>query len=169
MYNQPFYIPGYSYGSIPGIANSQILRAAAPVTSRAIPSSLGLGASQVARTPGLFGRLSQTVGAIKSLNWGGLINNTSKTLGIINQTIPLVRQVGPMVGNMRSMLKIASVFKDETDVKQPTTNKKETTYNQRKTPTTKTNYQQNNSSYKEKKEDSNNHKFIEESPTFFID
>ena len=73
--------------------------------------------NQVARI-GLFEKLGNTIKGIKSLNWGGFINNTSKTLGIINQTIPLVKQVGPIVGNMRSMIKIASIFKDETE---PTT------------------------------------------------
>ena len=73
----------------------------------------GLRAS---RGLGLFSRIGNSLNAIKALNWGGIINNTSKTLGIINQTIPIVKQVGPMMNNMKSMLKIASIFKDETDV-----------------------------------------------------
>lgn len=94
MYNQPFFIPGYQMSSIP-------LNMA-----RATTSTRGLG---------LFSRLGSAFSGLKKINWGGLINNTSKTLGIINQTIPLVRQVGPMFNNMRSMLKVASIFKDETD------------------------------------------------------
>ncbi len=61
---------------------------------------------------------------IKSINWGGMLGNASKALGVVNQAIPIVKEVGPMMNNMRSMLKIASVFKDETDNKQTT--KKET-------------------------------------------
>ena len=73
------------------------------------------GLSQ-SRGIGLFGRLGNSLNAIKSINWSGIINNTSKTLGIINQSIPIVKQVGPMMHNMKSMLKIASIFKDETDL-----------------------------------------------------
>ena len=83
-----------------------------------------------------------------------MINNTSKTLGIINQSIPIVKQVGPMMNNMKSMLRIASIFKDETD-----TPKRRTPYSN------KTNNSPNNnlSHYS-----SNNQKEETYSPTFFI-
>ena len=97
MYNQPFFIPGYQ--AIPNMMSRGMM----PATF-----------NQVNRI-NLFSRLGNSIKSIKAFNWTGLINNTSKTLGIINQTIPLARQVGPMVGNMRSMIKLASVFKDETD------------------------------------------------------
>lgn len=96
MYNQQFFIPRY-YGSI----NPMMMRSA-------------MGRNIVMRG-GLFSRIAASISNFKNFNWGGLINNTSKTLGIINQTIPLVRQVKPVVSNMRSMIKIASIFKDETD------------------------------------------------------
>ena len=63
---------------------------------------------------GLFSRLGSSFGAIKNINCSNIINNTSKTLGVINQAIPIVKQTGPMLHNMRSMLKVASVFRDET-------------------------------------------------------
>lgn len=66
----------------------------------------------IARNGGLFSRLG---GSVRGINWQGLLNNTSKTLGVINQAIPVVKQVGPMFNNMKSMLRIASLFKDETD------------------------------------------------------
>ena len=66
----------------------------------------------MARNGGLFSRLS---GGMKGINWSGILNGTSKTLGVINQAIPVVKQVGPMFNNMKSMLKVASLFKDETD------------------------------------------------------
>ena len=50
------------------------------------------------------------------------MNNASKTLGVINQAVPLVKQVGPMYNNMRSMLKVASLFKDETSPSVKTNN-----------------------------------------------
>lgn len=64
-----------------------------------------------ARTGGLFHSLR----GLKSINWQGLLSNTSRTLGVINQAVPLVKQIGPMYNNMKSMLKVASLFKDETD------------------------------------------------------
>ena len=54
---------------------------------------------------------------IKNINWQGLLNNASRTLGVVREAIPVVKEVGPMINNMRSMIKIASVFKDETDTK----------------------------------------------------
>ena len=70
-------------------------------------------------------RIGNIFNNIKTFNWTELINNTSKTLGIINQTIPVVKQVGPMFGNMKSMIKLASIFKDETDTIQNNQQKKE--------------------------------------------
>ena len=105
MYNQPFYIPGYYGAAMPNMARGALM------PTRALSGGAALGRG------GLFGRLGNAFGALKAFNWGGLINNTSKTLGIINQTIPLVRQVGPMIGNVRSMMRVASIFKDETDSK----------------------------------------------------
>ena len=57
---------------------------------------------------------------IKNVNWQGILNNASRTLGVVREAIPVVKEVGPMINNMRSMIKIASVFKDETDTKKNT-------------------------------------------------
>lgn len=53
---------------------------------------------------------------IKTFNFGNILNNTSKALGVVREAIPIVKEVGPMFGNMKQILKIASVFKDETDI-----------------------------------------------------
>jgi len=66
------------------------------------------------RGPGLFSSL-RGASLFRGINWGGLLNNAQRALGVVNQAIPLVRQVGPMFNNMKSMLKLASIFKDETD------------------------------------------------------
>lgn len=60
---------------------------------------------------GLFSRLGNT---IKSVNWSGILNGADKTLGVVNQTIPLVRQAKPMFSNMKSMMKLAKAFRNET-------------------------------------------------------
>lgn len=66
---------------------------------------------------GILGKLGLLNSGIKGINWGGLLNNTSKTLGVINQAIPIVKQAGPMLNNMRSMVKLATAFKNETNPK----------------------------------------------------
>lgn len=146
MYNQPFFIPSYYSSAIPNLTRGAML------------ANPALSAGSASRGASLFGKLGNAVGAIKSFNWGGLINNTSKTLGIINQTIPLVRQVGPMVGNMRSMLKIASAFKDETDTS--STNNQNIIKNQPQNT--------NNTTYDNRKEEKIVDYTTNDSPTFFI-
>lgn len=88
---------------------------------RLIPNGLNMIPT---KTGGLFS-------SIKGINWGGLLNNANKTLNVVNQTIPLIRQAGPMLNNMKSMIKLASAFKDETDIKQE--NKKNITSNNEET------------------------------------
>ena len=60
---------------------------------------------------GLFSRIGNT---IKSVNWSGLLNGADRTLGLVNQTIPLVREAKPMFSNMKSMVKLAKAFRNET-------------------------------------------------------
>ena len=112
---------------------------------------MAMGIGQIPRTGGLFSRLGGSIGTLRSFNWPSLLNNASKTLGVINQAIPVVKQIGPMYNNMKSMLKIASLFKDETD---PTPRNNNTTPNN---PT--------NNLEKENTITSNNYS---NSPSFFI-
>ena len=63
---------------------------------------------------GFIGKLGGATSAIRGINWGGLLNNASRTLGVINQAIPVVKQAGPMLNNMKSMIRLASAFKNET-------------------------------------------------------
>lgn len=60
--------------------------------------------------PSLFSRLFKGVAA-GGINWGNLLTNTQKSLGIINQAIPLVYQVKPIVKNAKTMFKIADAIK----------------------------------------------------------
>ena len=145
MFNQPFFVPAYRMSTMP----LNIARVASPTS--------GLG---------LFSRLGSAFSGLKNFNWGGLINNASKTLGVINQTIPLVRQVGPMMSNMRSMLKVASIFKDETDKPINNTVANNTNSNIQNTSNNQRNEQDRIESYpnnKEVKDISYNNQ-----PTFFI-
>lgn len=77
--------------------------------------------------PSLISRLLGRSGAVRaagSFNWGNILSNTQKSLGIINQAIPIVQQVKPMVNNAKSMFKIANILKSDDSINtsyQPTT------------------------------------------------
>ena len=62
--------------------------------------------------------LFQKLGS-RGFNLSSILTNTQKTLGVINQAIPIVKQAGPMVNNMKTMFKLAGAFKDETDKNKP--------------------------------------------------
>lgn len=62
------------------------------------------------RNISLFQRLGR-----RGFNLSSILTNTQKTLGVVNQAIPVVKQVGPMINNMKTMFKLAGAFKDETD------------------------------------------------------
>lgn len=76
---------------------------------------MGMGINAIPKSGGLFSRLFGLGAGARGVNWAGLLNNASKTLGVINQAVPLIKQVGPIYNNMKSMLRVASLFKDETD------------------------------------------------------
>ena len=92
----------------------------------------------------------------RGFSFSNLLNGASKTLGVVRDAIPVVKEIGPMMNNMKSMLKIASVFKDETDTKEK---KEETSSNIN-------NNDQNNNITKEKTDYSYNQS--NNSPNFFL-
>lgn len=59
------------------------------------------------RPQGLFGSLR---GLTRGVSLGGFLDGAQKTLGVINQAIPIVQQVGPMITNARTMFRIADVI-----------------------------------------------------------
>lgn len=63
--------------------------------------------------PGLFAR---GLNLTRSLNWGSLLDGTQKTLGVINQAIPIFHQVQPMIHNARTLFKIADVIRTPDEV-----------------------------------------------------
>ena len=74
--------------------------------------SLGGGLRSLLGLGGIGGR-GAAIG--RGINWSSLLNNTSKTIGVVKEAIPIVKEAGPMLRNMKSIIKVASVFKDETD------------------------------------------------------
>lgn len=63
---------------------------------------------------GLLGRIFKN-----GINWSSILTNTQKTLNIINQTIPVVKQIGPVVNNAKTMFKVMNEFKKIETPQQP--------------------------------------------------
>ena len=62
--------------------------------------------STVAPNSGIFSKLFG-----KNLNWSSILSGTQKTLGVVNQAIPIVKQVSPVMKNAKTMFKIMNEFK----------------------------------------------------------
>lgn len=113
-------------------------------------------ASALPRTGGLLSRLG-----LRNINFGNILTNTSKTLNVINQAIPVVKQVGPMFNNMKSMLKVASLFNDATT---PSNNKNSNTQSNNNTNNSSNNTVNNETS----NENTITNNGYSNSPNFFI-
>lgn len=122
---------------------------------RAAPLNPGImsTASPLPRFSSLFGgsklgsAAATTAGATK-VTFSGILNGASKTLGVINQAIPVFYQAKPMWNNARTMFRVVKEInsKDKTITNSTNTNTNNNTYN--------------NTSNTEKKEHGN-------APTFF--
>ncbi len=54
---------------------------------------------------------------LKGANWSNFLNNTSRTLNVINQAIPLYYQVRPLIRNASTLFRIADIIRsDEKEV-----------------------------------------------------
>lgn len=106
-----FYIPGGIMGRPSMVGN---MARTMPLARMASSAPFVGTAGSIPRSMGVF---SKVTNSIRSINWGGLLNNANKTLNVVNQTIPLVRQAGPMFNNMKSMVKIARAFGNETNIR----------------------------------------------------
>lgn len=51
----------------------------------------------------------------RGINWNGILNNTQRTLGIINQAIPIIYQVKPLLNNARTLFRVASALNSNDD------------------------------------------------------
>ncbi len=62
---------------------------------------------------GLYPMSMGAFSAVKPrINWGNLLTNTQKTLGIINQSIPIFYQVKPIWNNVRTMFKVMGQMRE---------------------------------------------------------
>ena len=64
--------------------------------------------------------------SFKKVNWTNILNNTQKTLNVINQAIPVYYQVKPIIGNAKTMLRMVSALKEDDNKNLDKSIKKET-------------------------------------------
>ncbi len=50
---------------------------------------------------------------IKNINWSNILNNTQKTLNVINQAIPVYYQVKPIWSNAKTIFRMANAIKND--------------------------------------------------------
>lgn len=55
------------------------------------------------------GLLSKIFG--NGIKWSTIITNAQKTLNIVNQTIPVIKQMKPVMNNAKTMFKLMNEFK----------------------------------------------------------
>lgn len=51
--------------------------------------------------------------SIKKINWSNILNNTQKTLNVINQAIPVYYQIKPIFSNAKTMFRMVNALKDD--------------------------------------------------------
>lgn len=56
--------------------------------------------------------LSRGLSLARGIKWSSILDGTQKTLGVINQAIPIVTQVKPIMNNAKTLFKIADSFKN---------------------------------------------------------
>ena len=55
------------------------------------------------------------------INFSAILSNTQKTLNIINQGIPVIKQISPIMRNAKTMFKVLNEFKKEDTLKNVST------------------------------------------------
>lgn len=92
----------------------------------------------------------------KRFNWSSILNNTQKTLNIINQAIPVMYQIKPIYNNAKTVFRVINAVKETTPVKT-------TSENQVKGESSTQENSQTSNNIKKKAENYGNN-----SPTFFL-
>ena len=73
--------------------------------------------------------LSRGLSLVRGIKWGSILDGTQKTLGVINQAIPIVTQVKPIMNNAKTLFKIADSFKNIDNTKDTSIKEKESVPN----------------------------------------
>lgn len=75
-----------------------------------------------------YGSKAGLFSALKRFNWGNFLTNTQKTLGVINQAIPIVYQIKPIWNNTKTVFKIMGAIRDDGKKKERPSNNQNTYY-----------------------------------------
>lgn len=62
---------------------------------------------------------------LKNLNFNNILDGTQKTLNIVNQAIPLIYQVKPLIGNMKTLMNLTKIINEPDKSSTPIETKKE--------------------------------------------
>ena len=54
----------------------------------------------------------------RKMNWSNFLDKTHKTLGVINQAIPIIYQLKPIYQNAKTAFKVVNSFKEETKIEE---------------------------------------------------
>ena len=67
--------------------------------------------------PYMFNRISNKKRfSFKNLDFNKILTNTSKTLGVIKEAIPVYYQVKPIISNAKTLFRVANIIKDDSIV-----------------------------------------------------
>ena len=65
------------------------------------------------------GMLSRGIQLLKSIDFAGILDGTSKTLNVVNQAIPVFYQAKPFLQNMGTLFQIKNAIKKDSIEKTP--------------------------------------------------
>ena len=71
--------------------------------------------------------LLKGINFLKNIKWGTILDGTGKTLGVINQAIPIVYQIKPILGNAKTLFKIANSINKPDTIEEKTIEKENKT------------------------------------------
>ena len=101
-------------------------------------------------------------GGLKKYNWNNFLNGTGKTLNVINQAIPIIYQVRPILNNAIKMFRVMNAVRSTDDKNVSNTSKTYNTSSTSKKVNVSTNNIESSSTSNKRSNDD------ESSLTFFI-
>lgn len=94
-----------------------------PLFTRSIGAPIGYSMSAPAGLSSLFTPSSAAIaGTTSKLSFSGILNGASKTLGVINQAIPVFYQVKPIWNNAKTMFRVVKGINEESSAKNTNNN-----------------------------------------------
>ena len=65
------------------------------------------------------GFLGNIKNSMRGFSFNNFLDGCQKTLGVVNQALPIVNQLGPIVTNAKTMFKIANIVNSADDTVKP--------------------------------------------------